>query len=148
MSASGIVLSDEVLETFKKLNNDRLYSAIGLKLDDAMTKIIVDESLTMDHVDADAFEAAWGEYIDKLPDNEPRFIVADWAYIEKADNAPKEKTVHIFWCPEGCKIRLKTVSSTSMAVVHETLNISVHTRADDDDTISYEGICHIMPKNK
>ena len=99
--ASGIAVSQQCLDKYAQLSK-REFSIMVLKINDTMTEVGVERT-----VDASTDpEPQWKEFIKSLPENDCRFIVADFQVKETA-TVTKAKICIILWSPEYAPIKSK-----------------------------------------
>lgn len=117
---SGITVSDELLSLFEevKLRHKHKYFIFSLKQTGAVgTKTTFDWSIDFkaDPVADAENKAAFDAMVGKLPTDEARFVVFDFADV-KADGRQIKKLVLIKWCPDSVSFRVKPVVGSTYQV--------------------------------
>ncbi|MEU7606471.1 actin depolymerization factor/cofilin-like domain-containing protein [Streptomyces sp. NPDC040724] len=111
MSSNGTSIEDDVLLEFKKLKTRKTNYQL-CRLSDDLSEIIVDKSGKVDTYD---------EFVDLLPESEPRYALHDYEY-EQSDGRKSSKIVLFSWLPESSTIKHKMVFASSKSSLRQTLD--------------------------
>ncbi|CAG8592676.1 7331_t:CDS:2 [Acaulospora morrowiae] len=133
--ASGITVSDESLTTYKDLQLGKKHQYIIFKVSDDFKAIVVDK-VGQKGCDYEK------EFLPSIPDNEPRYIVYDFAY--DTEEGRRNKIIFFLWNPDsdGVKsVRQKMIySSSKKAIRDRLLGISVDLQVSDKTDLIYEEV--------
>lgn len=125
---TGTRIADEVSTTFQELKA-RKSNYVLYRLNDTLDEVIVDKAGTAETYDA---------FLELLPGDEPRFVVYDLAFT-KGDGAKRGKIVLISWCPEGTKIKLRMVHSSTYNQLRNQLDgVQVYVQATELSDVEYD----------
>ncbi|MEU3262408.1 actin-binding ADF family protein [Streptomyces bacillaris] len=126
--SSGTAVEDSVVQAFQELKTKRTVNTIFYRLSDDLSTIVPDTKGTWTH----------DELLDKLPKDEPRFVVYDLAFTKVGEGVRNRVTL-ISWCPEGTKIKQRMVHSSSYGTLKNTLDgIQVYIQATDLSDVEYD----------
>lgn len=129
--ASGIAISSKCLEKYAALSK-REFSIMVLKINDTMTEVDVEKTIDASHDP----EPEWKDFIKTLPENDCRFIVADFQVKETA-TVTKAKICMILWSPEYAPIKSKMIYASSREAVVNKAPVVRSIQATEIDELSY-----------
>ncbi|MFD4902127.1 actin-binding ADF family protein [Streptomyces sp. NPDC058411] len=109
--ADGIHLDEQVVLDFKKLATRKI-NYLSCRLSDDCTQIVVDRSGKVDGYD---------EFVEVLPEDEPRYAIHDFEYAT-ADGRRTSKIVLFSWLPESSPIKSKMIFASSKATLRAALD--------------------------
>ncbi|EEH57854.1 uncharacterized protein MICPUCDRAFT_16153 [Micromonas pusilla CCMP1545] len=123
---SGVTPTDKCKEEFAKLKHKRAYKFITFKIDqDAGTVDVLD-------LHAKTFQMV----LDKLPADEPRYLVMDWD-VENDDGCQMSKIFFVSWVPDTCKAKTKMLYASSKQALRNALEgVHLDHQATDYDEIT------------
>eukprot|EP00294_Goniomonas_avonlea_P017607 CAMPEP_0114542310 /NCGR_PEP_ID=MMETSP0114-20121206/1771_1 /TAXON_ID=31324 /ORGANISM="Goniomonas sp, Strain m" /LENGTH=137 /DNA_ID=CAMNT_0001726607 /DNA_START=121 /DNA_END=534 /DNA_ORIENTATION=- len=100
---AGVAIDDACVNSFNnlKLKKDARY--IIFKMDDDLTKVVVDST--------GAPATPYADFLAQLPANECRYAAYDYAYQHQG--CERNKIVFIAWAPDSSKIKQKMVYATT-----------------------------------
>jgi cofilin len=129
---SGIKPSEEMIAEFKaiKINRTEKVWILEIKSDKLDYNFRGDSSFKYE------------DLFDKLPTNEPRYIIYDFDY-ETDENPPRKtsKLIFIFWCPITCPAMKKfTYTATHSETVDLLGAIQKVLQVDDIAGLDYETV--------
>ena len=135
MVDSGIKPTSEIMAAFNELKIERTIKCLVLKIDSSNKGLEIDFS-----VDKASFN--YNELADRLPKDDPRFVLVDFEY-ETNENPPRKtsRLVLFFWCPDNSKIQRKVVFSSTKHSVKQILSgIQKDIQASDYADLDYENV--------
>ncbi|WP_331751090.1 actin depolymerization factor/cofilin-like domain-containing protein (plasmid) [Streptomyces globisporus] len=125
--SSGTAVEDSVVQEFQELKTKKTVNTVFYRLSDDLTTIAPDAKGTWTH----------DELLDKLPKDEPRFVVYDLTYTK--EGAQQSKIALISWCPEGTEIKQRMVHSSSYSTLKNMLDgVGIYVQATDLSDVEYD----------
>mmetsp|Transcript_18341 Transcript_18341/g.45624 ORF Transcript_18341/g.45624 Transcript_18341/m.45624 type:complete len:141 (-) Transcript_18341:162-584(-) len=129
---SGVLPTDACKAEFALLKNGRAYKFITFKIDE---KAGVVDVLDV-HKKTDEF--TFQMVLDKLPADEPRYLVLDWE-VENADGCQLSKIFFVSWVPDTVKARTKMLYASSKQALRNALEgVHLDHQCTDYDEITPE----------
>ncbi|MFE2326891.1 actin-binding ADF family protein [Streptomyces sp. NPDC059385] len=126
--SSGTAVEDSVFKTFQELKT-RKVNTVFYRLSDDLSTIVPDSSGTWTH----------DELLENLPQDEPRFVAYDFAFTKDGGEGKRSKIALISWCPEGTKIKLKMLHSSSYNTLKSQLDgVGIYVQATDLSDVEYD----------
>ncbi len=120
----------EAIKIYKDLKYSKLYSAIFYKISEDQNHIVVDQTFKPD--------TPYNEIIDSLPQNECRYLVIDFAFID-VDGSNIKRLIFINWLPDTAKVRPKMLYNSSKDTFTKKLvGLTFYMMAGDTSEITYE----------
>ena len=135
MVDSGIKPNSDITTAFNELKIERSIRCLVLKIDKTNTGLEIDFK-------EDKTTFNYNELAEKLPKDDPRFVLVDFEY-ETNENPPRKtsKLILFFWCPDISKINRKVVfSSTKHSVKTALTGIQKDLQASDYSDLDYENV--------
>lgn len=130
MAASGIAIADEVVDAFQTIKTKKTSKYILFKINDAHNQIVVHSVSPKD--------ATYQDFRRELDEVGPVYAIYDYHYVTKLDQ-PNQKLFFVMWCPEGTKIKMKMMMSSSKdALKNKLIGFQHELQATDADEISEE----------
>jgi cofilin len=127
---TGVTVDQAVVSTWSdmKLKGAPQYAA--LKLNDAMTSIVVDKTFDS--------STSYDDFISSFPGNDCRFYVVDFRFTND-DGAPASQKIIVIWLPDGASTKSKMVYTS----VIDRVKLAVHgvgdvLRATSKDDVAYD----------
>ncbi|KAK3271555.1 hypothetical protein CYMTET_20103 [Cymbomonas tetramitiformis] len=126
-SVSGYAVSDDCVATYKQLVTKSAYSYLIFKLNEEAGTVIVGEQGQK----GDTF----GDFVEALPDGDPRYAVFDYAYTND-DGCKFNKILFIMWAPEGSPLKNKMLYASSKDYFKQHLDgVALEIQATDFDDL-------------
>ena len=133
---SSFQVSEEVVQVFNKLKNQRAHRFIVFKVLDGASGVDVEY--------AGARDETFEHFRNKMPANEPRYAVYDLEFT-KADGVKSSKILFIMYSPDSCtQGQLRFIYSTNkdaiknkVQPVHKELQINDHADLKEVDFIGF-----------
>lgn len=130
MAQSGITVDDSVVDAFQLIKTKKNRKYALFRINDDHTKIVVekiaDEGATYQDFRAD---------LDSIG---PVYAIYDYEYTTNLDQTNK-RLFFVTWCPEGTKIKMKMLMSSSKdALKLKLVGFQHELQATDADEISEE----------
>ncbi|MFB6580511.1 actin-binding ADF family protein [Streptomyces sp. NPDC056402] len=126
--SSGTQVEDSVIDAFKELKTKKT-NTVFYRLSDDLSTIVPDYQGKLTH----------DELLEKLPRNEPRYVVYDLTYSKGEGEVQRGKIVLISWCPEGTKTQQRMVHSSSYNTLRSTLDgVHMYVQASDLSDVEYD----------
>jgi hypothetical protein len=145
-SVSGVVASAEAIELA------RSFSKHGNKTSVAVFRLHENKTLVVDTqlgetgpMDAEEWDATMAKC---LPEDEPRYVIANLAYESITDNVRRSSCIFLMYVPGGSSIKHKMVATMSCKPVHHQLGGLGHlVQACSIGESSYEAVlAHVLSK--
>jgi len=141
--ASGVQVSDTVIEYFQHIKKGKMYRYIIFHIKDDK---IIDVETTGDR------DAAYDDYLNFLVNLGPeqcRYGIYDFEYEHQCqgttDSTKKQKLFLMSWCPDTAKIKKKMLYSSSFDALKQSLEgIGKYIQATDMAEASYECVLDKM----
>ncbi|MCX4775363.1 hypothetical protein [Streptomyces sp. NBC_01264] len=76
--------------------------------------------------------------LENLPADEPRFVAYDFTFTKAEGEGKRIKIALISWCPEGTKIKLKMVHSSSYTLKNQLDGVGIYVQATDLSDVEYD----------
>lgn len=126
-SVSGYAVSDDCVATYKQLVTKSAFSYLIFKLDEEAGTVIVGEQGQK----GDTF----GDFVESLPDGDPRYAVFDYAYTND-DGCKFNKILFIMWAPDGSPLKNKMLYASSKDYFKQHLDgVALEIQATDFDDL-------------
>merc|ERR1712159_446242 len=100
-SAAGTGVDDACVLKFKDLKHKRKHKFVIFKIDSSSIVVASEGAPT----------ASFDEFVEALPENEPRYAVFDFDYDK--DGCKKSKIMFVTWNPDTAPIRQKMIYASS-----------------------------------
>ncbi|ORY98871.1 hypothetical protein BCR43DRAFT_503645 [Syncephalastrum racemosum] len=127
--SSGVAVNPECLEKYQDLKLRKKYNYIIFKLSDDLKEIVVDEA---------GEKAEYDDFIEKLPDTEPRYAVYDFEY-EKEGAGVRNKITFYSWVPDNAKVKQKMLFASSKDALRKQLvGIAIEIQGTDASEVERE----------
>jgi len=129
--ASGVTVDPDCITEYTNLKLRKTHKYILYKLNESNTEIIVDKkSTSLDYQD----------FIDDLPEFEPRWAVYDFEF-EKEGAGKRNKICFFSWSPDDSKIKLKMLYAASKDALRRALvGVAVEIQGTDFSEVAYENV--------
>jgi len=103
---------------------------------------IADEKIVVEH-QADS-SASYEEFVQKLPDAEPRYAVVDFEYATD-DGRPQSKLVFVLWSPDNGPVKQKMVYAASKDNLKRKLvGVAKELQANDPSEVLREEVMKLL----
>jgi cofilin len=131
--SSGVSVDSSCVEKYQELKLKKIHKFIIFKLSKDLKEIIVDQ--TSESPD-------YEEFVQSLPEDEPRWAVYDFKY-EVDEGGARNKLVFVSWFPDGARVRAKMVYASSREALRRKLDgIAAEIQATDYSEVAYETVLH------
>uniref|UniRef100_A0A6T6CIG9 ADF-H domain-containing protein n=1 Tax=Compsopogon caeruleus TaxID=31354 RepID=A0A6T6CIG9_9RHOD len=138
--ASGVAVDPKCVEEFQALVRSRKYRGLVMKINDEMTSIGVERTLSPIQ-QGDKVDAKWTEFTKTLPENDCRYIVYDFEY--EMQGIKKNRVIFMLWSPEYSKVKSKMIYASSQeGCVNAMEGIQRQLQSCDMDEMAYEYIAN------
>lgn len=119
------------LETIQALRYKKTYRFITFNFSHDRKEIVVDQK---------SESSDWDDFMQSLPENEPRYAVYDFHY-EGSDGEATNRLVFVNWSPNDARPKTKMLFATKKeALVREIPGISADIKVGDHSDITYEQV--------
>ncbi|KAI8978109.1 hypothetical protein BDB01DRAFT_800841 [Pilobolus umbonatus] len=136
--SSGVSVSDDCLEKYQELKLRKAYKYIIYKLSDDNKQIVIDAAVPT---------ASYQEFLDALPENEPRYAIYDFDF-EKPGEGMRNKITFYTWIPDSSKIRQKMLYASSKdAIRRQLVGIAVEIQGTDATEVDYDSVFEKAARN-
>lgn len=134
--ASGVAVNDKCISAVKGLVKERKYRGTVFKINDDMTEVQLDKTLSP----GGKFpESDWKEVETYLPKEDCRYIVYDFTFEHQG--TVKNRVLFILWSPEGSKVRSKMIYAASQeGFVNKLEGVQRQLQITDEDDLGYNDI--------
>jgi len=137
--ASGVGVNPTCVETYHGLKLNKNHKFITFKLSKDNTEIIVDQT---------SESSDYGDFIESLPEDEPRWAVYDFNY-ELEEGGARNKLVFVSWSPDGARVKAKMVYASSREALRRALDgIAAEIQATEYIEITYETVLEKVSKRR
>ncbi|KAG8927137.1 cofilin [Tulasnella sp. 419] len=129
--SSGVGVNPECLEKYQELKLGKKLKYIIFALNKTNTEIVVDKT---------SQNADYDEFLESLPEDEPRYAVYDFEY-DKGDEGKRNKIVFVSWSPDNSRIKQKMVYSSSKEAIRRGLvGIGAEVQGTDTSEVGYDAV--------
>merc|ERR1712216_886397 len=129
---SGVLPTDKCKAEFAVLREKRAYKLITFKIDATGTMTDVCDVCPV------SADFKFQDLLDKLPADEPRYLVLDWN-VENDDGCQLSKIFFVSWVPDTCKAKTKMLYASSKQALRNALEgVHLDHQATDYDEITPE----------
>ncbi|KAI6148529.1 actin depolymerizing factor [Pisolithus tinctorius] len=126
-SASGITASDDCVEKFNKLKQDREHKYIIFYLPPNMRNVEILKTSS---------DASYDNFLAEFPEKECRWAVYDFEF--EKDGAKRNKICFFSWSPDGAAVAQKMVYASSRASLkHSLRGIQIEIQGTDFTEVEY-----------
>ncbi|KAI1073067.1 hypothetical protein LB507_008986 [Fusarium sp. FIESC RH6] len=137
MASSGVRVNSGCVDTYQDLRMKKAYKFITFSISHDRSEIVVDHT---------SESSDWDDFIQSLPENEPRYAVYDFGY-EGSDGEAKNKLVFVNWSPDTAKVRAKMIFASSKEALRRAFpGIGADFQATDHSDITYEAVLEKVTK--
>jgi cofilin len=128
--ASGIEVTDDVVQTYNEIKLGRKYRYVIFKISDDYTQVVQEKT--------GPTSETYEDFVGCLPSDECRYAIVDYDY-KTADGRQSSKILFVVWAPDNAPIKAKMlITSTKDAVKKQLVGIGVEVQATDFSEISEE----------
>eukprot|EP00127_Corallochytrium_limacisporum_P004803 Clim_evm4s180 gene=Clim_evmTU4s180 len=136
--ASGVAVSQEVLDAFQELKLKHTHKYIVCKLNDTNTEIICEKKSPK--------EATWDDFVAELPPSDGRYAFYDFDY-KTDEGGDRQKVTFIHWAPEDSTIKRKMLYASSKdGLKKQLVGIAKEVQATDASEIEFQAVLEQVSK--
>jgi len=124
-------LNPACIETFQQLKLAKSLKFVTYRISDDKKEIIVEHT---------SCDANWDSFVEKLPENECRWAVYDFAF-QKEGEGQRNKIVFVSWAPDSAPVRAKMIAASSKDALRRALvGIGAEVQATDFSEVDHAAI--------
>ncbi|KAG0170623.1 cofilin [Apophysomyces sp. BC1034] len=129
--SSGAKATDECIDIYNDLKLKKAYKYIIFKMSDDSKNIVVHST---------AESSTYEEFLENLPENEPRYAVYDFDY-EKPGEGQRNKITFYCWIPDVSPVRKKMLYASSKDAIRKLLEgVAIEIQGTDATEVAYETV--------
>jgi hypothetical protein len=145
-SVSGVVVTQEAIELARSFSKHGNKTGMAVfRLQDSKTLVVDTQFGETGPMNEEQWDAAMAKC---LPENEPRYLLANLTYESVTDNVRRSACIFLMFVPGGSSIKQKMVATMSCKPVHHQLGGIGHlVQACSLGESSYETVLsHVLSK--
>ncbi|KXZ54775.1 hypothetical protein GPECTOR_4g845 [Gonium pectorale] len=104
-SMSGICVNEQCVAIFNHIKTKSAYKWVTYKVNDAGNEVIVDQ--------LGAGDSTYDQFVGIMPENNCRYAVYDYAYLNADTNQTVHKLVFVHWAPESSTTKNKMMYAST-----------------------------------
>ncbi|GFR50329.1 hypothetical protein Agub_g12536, partial [Astrephomene gubernaculifera] len=104
-SMSGISVNDQCVAIFQHIKSKSAYKWVTYKVNDAGNEVVVDQ--------LGAADSSYSQFVSVLPENNCRYAVYDYAYLNADTNQTNNKLVFVHWAPDSSTTKHKMMYAST-----------------------------------
>jgi len=137
MSRSGVGLTKDVVDTFEELKLGKKLAYVLYRFTDDSKQITTEDKV--EKVASKTPKEQYEEFIEKLPENQCRYVVYDFTYDLPNGEGTRNKILLITWSPDNAPVRNKMLCASSKDALRRSLTgVASEIQGTDYSEIAFE----------